>query len=88
MGLHSYDNDPYRYGYQLELNASVTEKLTRKTYSGKITVKLYRSAVALKFADSNPKAYKTGFPFQALVRSMIFFRGLLIFMVKTTLNCL
>ena len=59
---------PYSYnGYQLVLNASVTEKLTQKTYYGEATLKIYRSALALKYAESNPKAFKAGFPFQALV---------------------
>ena len=66
---HSW-GDPYgsNNGYQVVLNASVTEKLTQKTYYGETTVKLYRSAVVLKYAESNPKAFKAGFPFQALVR--------------------
>ncbi|CAB4022747.1 CD109 antigen-like, partial [Paramuricea clavata] len=65
---YSY-GDPYsnNYGYQVVLNASVTEKLTQKTYFGEATVKTYKSAVALKYAESNPKAYKAGFPFQALI---------------------
>ena len=60
---------PYsdHYGSQLVLNASVTEKLTQKTYYSEATLKLYRSALALKYAESNPKAFKAGFPFQALV---------------------
>ncbi|XP_028411916.1 CD109 antigen-like isoform X2 [Dendronephthya gigantea] len=66
--LHTHSN-PYQnnYGSELKLNASVTETLTKKTYSGKTTVKLYRSAVTLKYADSNPETFKTGFPFQALI---------------------
>ena len=65
---HSW-GDPYGsdYGYQVLLNVSVTEKLTQKTYYGEAAVKLYRSAVVLKYAESNPKAFKAGFPFQALI---------------------
>ena len=71
--LYPY-GDPYgnSYGIQIVLNASVTEKLTQKTYFGEATVKIYRSAVALKYAESNPKAYKAGFPFQALVSKFQF----------------
>jgi hypothetical protein len=49
----------------------VTEELTQKTYFGEATVKLYRSAVTLQYAESNPKAFKTGFPFQALVGKLV-----------------
>ena len=70
---YSY-GDPYSnsYGTQIVLNASVTEKLTQKTYFGEATVKIYKSAVALKYAESNPTAYKAGFPFQALVSTFQF----------------
>lgn len=69
--ISSLYGSPYssNYGYQVVLNASVTEKLTRKTYFGETTVKLYRSAIALKYSDSNPSYFKAGFPFQALVSS-------------------
>ena len=67
--LYPFRGSPYygNYGYQIVLNASVTEKLTQKTYYGEATVKLYESAIALKYSESNPKAFKPGFPFQALV---------------------
>ena len=57
----------YEHGYRLEVNATFYEDLTGKVASGQGSVSFYEMDVKLKFADFNPKNFKPGLPFKALV---------------------
>ena len=70
-----YISDPnilYKYRYALIVNATFHEDLTGKVASSQGSVRFYEMDVKLKFADFNPRNFKPGLPFKALVSRSLF----------------
>ncbi|RUS86836.1 hypothetical protein EGW08_005432, partial [Elysia chlorotica] len=61
--LHSYLNT-----HKLIVSANVTEDLTNNVMSGNATVTMYNSGVKLEFPDTNPKNFKPGLQYTALLK--------------------
>ena len=60
--IHSYLNKNI-----LVVSANVTEDLTNNVMTGNATVTMYDNGVKLEFPDTNPKTFKPGLEYTALV---------------------
>lgn len=70
FGDHMDGSYLFRYGYRMEVNATFYEDLTGKQAAGQGSISFHEIDVKLQWAKFNPKNFKPGLPYKAMVTAV------------------